>query len=782
MRSLTDDCNLAVRLPSDPVEADAILQQLHSALGRLAAHAKEALDLDLNMAKCALLLPPGHVDAPACFTDMEVSSRGMKVAGAPIGDDDFCADFVGQKVDMTLAKMGALRGIHPQVGMLLLRTCCLPQLNYLAQVVPPSLTAQHFARFDEGVAALVLELLTPPRGQRPPCPDERMRVFRRRLRLPMRLNGAGLIGVDSIGAAAFIGSVVASCDADPVLARNMGGLERFARPALQLLQARLAPLGATKVGQLLKLPLSGDLDLFDPSRYVEQDSDEKSAPKLQQKWSKEIHVAAARTLRPEEDALGDSDLVHADARARPAAYILQAKLSNPFFRFSPVDFISWFCFQFRIPQPAHLGNANAEGVEQCLGSCRQRAVDLHGNHAHMPCKVCLRGRGHRHRYLKNVVSHHATKAGCIASWVKEESTSELLLRQFTPAQCNTMFPLKAPAVLAEGARQVLKDLRAAARLPIDQREAKLAELDKQLQELRDTVVDGHGLRLDGSILHPASGEQVWFDVSAVHTTCKTHLKGEVKFTHERRAAGPEGAGQKSDALMEAHQGKLDRYALLAAMTQRQVLDGRRIAAPLILPVVVSTHGEFCPGTVQLQEWLVERYRARLRLEGERDDGEKEDDLITAFRCELRAALLVATAKGTAEMLAVAGKPFRKGGAQSSIALPGARAPADRAALDGEEDTDPNSDSGCGCGCDSGGDSGSDSDSDGGSDSSSDSSGDISSNSDSDSGRDSGSDSGRDSDSDNGIDSGRDSGCESDVDGLASDVLSVVAHGGFPVVT
>ncbi len=52
---------------------------------------------------------------------------------------------------------------------------------------------------------------------------------------------------------------------------------------------------------------------------MEEDSDGKSAPKLQQKWSKEVHVAAARTLRPEEDALGDSDLVHADARARPAA-------------------------------------------------------------------------------------------------------------------------------------------------------------------------------------------------------------------------------------------------------------------------------------------------------------------------------------------------------------------------------------------------------------------------------------------------------------------------------
>ncbi len=30
---------------------------------------------------------------------------------------------------------------------------------------------------------------------------------------------------------------------------------------------RLAPLGATKTNELHKLPLSGDLDLFDPSRY-----------------------------------------------------------------------------------------------------------------------------------------------------------------------------------------------------------------------------------------------------------------------------------------------------------------------------------------------------------------------------------------------------------------------------------------------------------------------------------------------------------------------------------
>ncbi len=34
-------------------------------------------------------------------------------------------------------------------------------------------------------------------------------------------------------------------------------------------------------------------------------------------------------------------------------------------------------------------------------------------------------------------------------------------------------------------------------------------------------------------------------------------------------------------------------------------------APLVLPVVLTTHGEFCKGAIELQEWLVEKYRLRL---------------------------------------------------------------------------------------------------------------------------------------------------------------------------
>ena len=83
----------------------------------------------------------------------------------------------------------------------------------------------------------------------------------------------------------------------------------------------------------------------------------------------------------------------------------------------------------------------------------------------------------------------------------------------------------------------------------------------------------------------------------------------------------------------------------------------RRAAPLFLPVVATTHGELCPGAIRLTEWLVHKYRARLLLEGDRDDGETVEDLTAAFRREFRQSLTVAVARGHAEMLRSAGLPY-----------------------------------------------------------------------------------------------------------------------------
>ena len=268
----------------------------------------------------------------------------------------------------------------------------------------------------------------------------------------------------------------------------------------------------------------------------------------------------------------------------------------------------------------------------------------------------LAARGGRHSRLKHVVSFHGAKAGCVVSWVKEETTPELLLHQFSLEQCQAMFPKRAKVKLAAQARELERGLRAAATLAPAERETKQRELSVMLEALMESVEDGAGLRLDGTLSHLPSGEQVWYDTTTVHTTCSTKLTAELALTRKRQAAGKEGKDMQSAGLMAVHQTKLDRYALLAALAERQALDGLRSTAPIILPVAVSTHGEFCPGAVRVQEWLTGKYRARLLLEGDRDDGEKTEDLTAAFRREFRASLLVASCKGLADMLLAAGMP------------------------------------------------------------------------------------------------------------------------------
>ena len=104
--------------------------------------------------------------------------------------------------------------------------------------------------------------------------------------------------------------------------------------------------------------------------------------------------------------------------------------------------------------------------------------------------------------------------------------------------------------------------------------------------------------------------------------------------------------------------KLDKYALLEAIVERQLISGLRSRAPRILPVAISTHGEFCTGGVELQDWLADKFERRLENEGSRDDGQKETKLIAEFRNSLWTSLLVGFAKGHAQMLRAAGLPHK----------------------------------------------------------------------------------------------------------------------------
>ena len=110
--------------------------------------------------------------------------------------------------------------------------------------------------------------------------------------------------------------------------------------------------------------------------------------------------------------------------------------------------------------------------------------------------------------------------------------------------------------------------------------------------------------------------------------------------------------------------RLETYTLLHSVALHQVATGKRSKAPTLFPAVVSTHGEFGTGMVHLQEWLTDKYRARVTREGERDDGQDADSLTAQFRTSFRAVMLLAVATGHASMMRNAGLPWA--GAKSTM--------------------------------------------------------------------------------------------------------------------
>jgi hypothetical protein len=172
-------------------------------------------------------------------------------------------------------------------------------------------------------------------------------------------------------------------------------------------------------------------------------------------------------------------------------------------------------------------------------------------------------------------------------------------------ECSTMFYTKPTVEFAERIHKLREALKAAALLPQDQRGVKIAELRHYLHDPRP-----HGIC-------QAYG---WTGPSC--TPRRRKLFGSMLRAPTpplRLTSSRDGARMASSKLMEEYQIKLDRYALLAAIAEKQFLDGWRPVAPLVLPVVLTTHCEYCPGATELHEWLVERYRLRLLLEGPRED-------------------------------------------------------------------------------------------------------------------------------------------------------------------
>ena len=111
------------------------------------------LGLFINTAKCKIFSPNDISQFPSAIKRSSVPN--MEILGAPIGDKEFCSDFVAQKranASKLLAQIEQVGSTDLQVALLLLRLCggfC--KLVHISRSTPPSLISDALSVFDVDV-------------------------------------------------------------------------------------------------------------------------------------------------------------------------------------------------------------------------------------------------------------------------------------------------------------------------------------------------------------------------------------------------------------------------------------------------------------------------------------------------------------------------------------------------------------------------------------------------------------------------------------------------------
>jgi hypothetical protein len=90
---------------------------------------------------------------------------------------------------------------------------------------------------------------------------------------------------------------------------------------------------------------------------------------------------------------------------------------------------------------------------------------------------------------------------------------------------------------------------------------------------------------------------------------------------------------------------------------KQHADGKRVSVPKFSAFIVSDLGELSPAATELQEWLVEQYRVRLKKQGRRDDGCSISELVRQFRHKFKVGIQLAIASGLGAQIQAAGQPW-----------------------------------------------------------------------------------------------------------------------------
>ena len=240
----------------------------------------------------------------------------------------------------------------------------------------------------------------------------------------------------------------------------------------------------------------------------------------------------------------------------------------------------------------------------------------------------------------------------------EPKTHEVLLGQFSEAQCRKLFPKVPSKERSKAIKEMVDELDAIrALIPGAERDSRTRAAAAQMDALNtaNSKEEKKAVRLDVQLRH--GPDELLIDATITHSLGKSHRKAEAARTWERLLSEVKSVKDKpAAAIEEARAKKYQTYNPLLYVIKKQVLDGRRQREPRFTPAAVTTFGELGPGCTVVQEWLARRLKGHLESVGERPDGASATHLVGKFRADFRLSIMMTTVRRAAAMQLGTGLP------------------------------------------------------------------------------------------------------------------------------
>ena len=343
------------------------------------------------------------------------------------------------------------------------------------------------------------------------------------------------------------------------------------------------------------------------------------------------------------------------------------------FAFSPAAYVAWAFFFLGLPPIPTIYNHEAQhGFDYPVQRCQSKHgvhvspfLDAGACHASSGCPSAASWRTKKHTFISRVVVQAAMEAGL--SVRVEPDTYNLLLGEFTRADCRRIFPKAASRQYLEKFNAVLNSLEV-----VSSPNCTLSEVEKTayVQARIDALPilaknEVKGLRIDAALENTVTGETMWVDVSVMHTSCPSYASNEVKSVGQKINVSNIAASfelpdflksRPSPSLVWKEGEKNHKYSRLITVAQRQTKEKKRLQTPNFSAFIVSDFGDLSPKAIELQEWLVATFAKKCKQEGPRADGCSTDELTRAFRRKFKLNIQLAIAAGLGSMILTAGHP------------------------------------------------------------------------------------------------------------------------------